>query len=57
MHEAPRELSGHRGIDIPADQVESKVLTKECKGEATQWRNDSACTHTNPMQLVSDCEV
>ena len=27
-----------------------RVVTNECKGEATLWRNDSACTHTNPMQ-------
>ena len=29
------------------------VVTKGCKGEATQRRNESACTHTNPMQPAS----
>ena len=29
------------------------VVTKERKGEATQWRNESACTYTNPMQPAS----
>ena len=29
------------------------VVTKERKGEATLWRNDSAYTHTNPMKPAS----
>ena len=29
------------------------VDAKESKGEATLWRNESACTHTNLMQPAS----
>ena len=31
----------------------TRVVTKERKGEATQRRNKSACTHTNAMQPAS----
>ena len=29
------------------------VITKEWKGEATLWRNEPACTHTDRMQSAS----
>ena len=33
--------------------ISHSVVTIERKGEATQWRNESACSHTNPMQTAS----
>ena len=36
-----------------ACNTEWKRGTKECKGEATLWRNESACTQTSSMLLTS----
>ena len=34
---------------LQASQQYPGVVTEECKGEATLWRNESACTHTDPI--------
>ena len=59
------ETFGHAGpvafdllneiAEFPAGSgvVSKTVVTKELKGEATQRRNESACSHTNPMQPAS----
>ena len=39
-HEAPRELSAHRGTNIAADQVESRVSRKQGRGEDPAARGD-----------------